>query len=1560
MAYEIVTGSSGSNFLQFKGILGPYNQTLINPYSGYTITITGTKNINNAIYDGLTGTDTISMTSLGDVLTLVDSEGTIMVKNVEIIDAGLDGDIIIMAHATVTYGNVTLRGSEGNDFLWSNVGNDTVQGGAGDDNIDGGGGNDNLFGGEGNDYIHGGLGRDTLAGGAGNDTLVYNADAVWSSAYTLADLGSALSFASTINLGGKNRSFDVFNGDATDSLGVPTAGTDTLIMTSGNDVLSSSDAISPNSGLLWPRVGHFEFIDAGDGDDIVDLSGDAHQSVTIHGGNGNDILAGSNGNDTIYGDAGNDRLVGGEGADTLYGGAGNDIYYFDGQTSDTIIESSGTNDSIAILYYGLEDLTFTKDELDLKISVGGGYSMTIKNQYATDFSSQVEKLTFDDGSVVDLTTYYQNIDPVARNDVFSWNEGTVYTGNVLLNDTDSPGETLSVEANMIDLEGGTVTLNADGTFVYETSPGYTGTGSFSYTVFDNRGGSSTATVTVNILDVNNAPVAQDDLFVGDRFATISGNVLEDNGSGPDSDLDNDPLSVQSANIATVNGGTVVMNANGSFVYTAAKGFYGQDSFDYTLLDGKGGSDVGTAHLDILFAEDPYPEANNDSFSGSEDVSITGNVLLNDTDPMGDVLSAVAGTYEALNGMVTINTNGSFVYTPNANFHGIDSFEYQITDGNGGTAFATVTLNVASVNDNPVAIDDHYTTGGLPVTANVFDDTGLGFDSDVDGDAMFVQAGTYTTLHNGTVTIGENGTFTYTPASGFSGMDSFDYTLFDGKGGTDIGTVTIDVEFSNANPVAHNDSYSGREDNAIEGNVLANDTDADGDSLSVVAGLYTTASGGAFRVEADGSFFYRGALNFNGTDSVSYTVTDNHGGSATAQVTFSLEAVNDAPVAADDVFSGLFGKQISGNLLADNGGGTDSDVDGDTLTVQAQTITTAQGGVVSIAANGSFIYTPASGFYGDDGFDYTLLDGRGKSDTGTVSLTVAIPGSTVVGTGDSETIKASNNDEQIFGMGGNDILYGDDGFVPLPVAADKQFADTQIIPDFVNRTNIADLKPSGVAAMGIAAGNLSIDREAEATITFRKGGAGMNSSLGTYFIADDGTIKSASLLWNNVKTAGVDVEHNIELPVGPNGGDYGFFIIANGDNNNTGYAGLNTGVEGNIQFIYNYGKAGQREARITDDGKRISIVYDDGVKTQVLKGPAYFTTERGESAQINKDGKVHVASGLVDKNNLRLDIEPGDIAANQTSFTKNGITLTAFGGHLSLAPGERIGIQGPKWGAVVNPTEMMRVSFAASEKVILTLKGLDHGGAVDFKIYVNGDMDNPILVEHASGVRRTESVEFYLSDFGGLITAIDITPTKNTSYPADTFWLHDVVAHIPGGGDTDVLRIGFEDLANLGDADFEDVLFDLNISPDLSTEGESLLGGNDFLDGGAGNDTLYGEGGNDILVLGLGRDQAYGGAGADTFAITLVDSLLDRIHDFNAAEGDVINVSDVLEGYDPLTDDIANFIKFVQIGDDTHIKINADGVGNDFVGAVFVYGGTDADLATMIENGSLVANQSALA
>ncbi len=286
-----------------------------------------------------------------------------------------------------------------------------------------------------------------------------------------------------------------------------------------------------------------------------------------------------------------------------------------------------------------------------------------------------------------------------------------------------------------------------------------------------------------------------------------------------------------------------------------------------------------------------PVAVDDAVTTNEDTSVVISVLDNDSDPDGDILTIISNTNPS-NGTVVLNEDGTFTYTPNANYNGPDSFEYTISDGNGGTDTATVTITVVPVNDAPVAVDDSASTNeDTPVTVSVLDN-----DSDIDGDVLTVVS--TTTPSNGTVVINDNGTITYTPNENFNGTDSFDYTISDGNGGTATATVTITVNAVNDAPVAVDDVATTDEDTSVTIPVLDNDSDVDGNGLTVIS--VTTPSNGTVVINSDGTVTYTPNADYNGPDSFDYTISDGNGGTDTATVTITVTPVNDAPPAPPSV------------------------------------------------------------------------------------------------------------------------------------------------------------------------------------------------------------------------------------------------------------------------------------------------------------------------------------------------------------------------------------------------------------------------------------------------------------------------------------------------------------------------------------------------------------------------------------------------------------------------------------------------------------------------------------
>ncbi|MDF0599064.1 Ig-like domain-containing protein, partial [Psychromarinibacter halotolerans] len=455
----------------------------------------------------------------------------------------------------------------------------------------------------------------------------------------------------------------------------------------------------------------------------------------------------------------------------------------------------------------------------------------------------------------------------------------------------------------------------------------------------------------------------------------------------DTDVDGDTLS--SIVETGPSNGTLSLNPDGSFTYTPDADFNGSDSFTYLVDDGNGGTDTATVSI-AVGADNDLPVAIDDVFSTDEDTPLVGNVLADngagaDYDPDEDFLtvSVISGPS---NGTLSLNPDGSFTYTPDANFNGSDSFTYLVDDGNGGTDTATVSLTVNAVNDDPVATDDSYALNedvfsGANVAGGV-----LANDTDADGDPLTVSLVSGTS--NGTLSLNPDGSFTYNPDADFNGTDSFTYLVDDGNGGADTATVTLTVNPVNDDPVATDDSYALNEDvfsgANLAGGVLANDTDADGDPLTV--SLVSGTSNGTLNLNPDGSFTYNPDADFNGTDSFTYLVDDGNGGTDTATVTLTVNPVDDAPVAVDDSFTTGFETALTITVpgVLDN----DFDVDGDPLSIAS--FLQPENGAVVLRPDGSFTYTPDAGFSGTDSFEYSLDDGQGGAVTATVNVEVSPP------------------------------------------------------------------------------------------------------------------------------------------------------------------------------------------------------------------------------------------------------------------------------------------------------------------------------------------------------------------------------------------------------------------------------------------------------------------------------------------------------------------------------------------------------------------------------------------
>ena len=473
-----------------------------------------------------------------------------------------------------------------------------------------------------------------------------------------------------------------------------------------------------------------------------------------------------------------------------------------------------------------------------------------------------------------------------------------------------------------------------GTFDWDWSAihSYTNTVTQSYTIVVNvchskctgaeGSGDSTDTEIVVIPPSNEAPVATDDSYSTDEDTTFiesAPGVLTN-----DTDPESDPITA-----VLVSGpahGTLTLNSDGSFTYTPSSNYNGPDSFTYKANDGTNSGNTATASITVNAVNDT-PVANDDAYSTDEDVVLNQSapgVLSNDTDIDGNSLTAILVS-DVSNGTLTLNSDGSFSYTPDVDFNGADSFTYKANDGTADSNTVTVDITVGGINDIPVTNADSYSTDE-DITLEVFIPGVIVNDTDTDGDPL--TASLVFDVLNGTLTLNSDGSFTYIPDADYNGEDSFTYKANDGIANSGVAIVTITVNAVNDAPVANDSSVETDEDNAVADFVSAGDIEGDTLTYSVVDG----PEHGTLDFESDGSFIYIPDENYNGSDSFTFMANDGSADSNTATVDITVNPVNDAPTIE------LIGSDVTvaiGNDYEEPGYDTD-DIDGDEVTVTTET------------------------------------------------------------------------------------------------------------------------------------------------------------------------------------------------------------------------------------------------------------------------------------------------------------------------------------------------------------------------------------------------------------------------------------------------------------------------------------------------------------------------------------------------------------------------------------------------------------------------------------------------
>jgi VCBS repeat-containing protein len=820
-------------------------------------------------------------------------------------------------------------------------------------------------------------------------------------------------------------------------------------------------------------------------------------------------------------------------------------------TNDTDVDSGDTK-TVSAITGGTVGQALVSAYGTLTLNADGSYSYVVDNANATVQALRTASQTLTETftytmqdttgltSTATLAITIQGADdaPVAVADTATAVEaggtangtaGTNPTGNVLTNDTDvDSGDAKTVSA----ITGGTVggsaaglygalTLNADGGYSYVVNDSNSSvqalrtssdtlTDSFTYTMQDTAGLTSTATLAITIQGADDAPVAVADTATAVEAGGTANGTAGTNPTGNVLTNDTDVDSGDAKTVSAITGGTVgqalvsaygtlTLNADGSYSYvvdnanatvqalhTASQTL--TDSFTYTVQDTAGLTSTATLAITIQGADDA-PVAVADTATaveaggianGTAGTNPTGNVLTNDTDvDSGDTKTVsaitggtVGGSAAGLYGALTLNADGGYSYVVNDSNSSVqalrtssdtltDSFTYTVQDTAGLTSTATLAITIQGADDAPVAVADTATaveaggtangTAGTNPTGNV-----LTNDTDVDsGDAKTVSAITGGTVGQalvsayGTLTLNADGSYSYVVDNANATVqalrtasqtltETFTYTMQDTTGLTSTATLAITIQGADDAPVAVADTATAVEAGGTAngtagtnptGNVLTNDTDVDsGDAKTVSAITGGTVGGsaaglyGALTLNADGSYSYVvndsnssvQALRTSSdtlTDSFTYTVQDTAGLTSTATLAITIQGADDAPVAVADTATaveaggtanGTAGTNPTGNVLTN-----DTDVDsGDAKTVSAitggtvgQALVSAYG-TLTLNADGSYSYVVdnanaavqalhSSANTLTETFTYTVCDTAGL--TSSTSLTVTIQG-----------------------------------------------------------------------------------------------------------------------------------------------------------------------------------------------------------------------------------------------------------------------------------------------------------------------------------------------------------------------------------------------------------------------------------------------------------------------------------------------------------------------------------------------------------------------------------------
>ncbi len=571
---------------------------------------------------------------------------------------------------------------------------------------------------------------------------------------------------------------------------------------------------------------------------------------------------------------------------------------------------------------------------------------------------------------VDIKVGDVNVPPVAVNDSYQLNEDGTLTVSatasdaLLMNDYDLENDTLTLTASLVEnVKNGVLTIDVNGNFTYLPNANFYGTDSFIYQITDGQDNFAEAMVLIEVLAVNDAPVALDDYYQINVNGSL--NVMAPGVLSNDSDPDLDSLTVITTPETEPAHGQLTLAADGSFSYQPDAGFSGQDSFQYRVTDPNQGQAVASVQIDVVQSSMSLKGA---SLTTSGSLTLEGLGETSSGSGIGQVRytlgDCVQTTYTECTLSGTYSETSDSEHEPGAT--GSYTMVY-VYDGTGPTPTIAESISPGS---NTVIFNE---VGESTFTLTLFPDSGgeivayfppgsgspLSFSAFLATDAVCSGLGVSQACNVGQVGL--------TPDAVIIG----DVASF---------TFIIDQPVLNNNqpPIANPDQATVQEDGSVNINVLANDSDPDGDSLQVIS---ATAANGSAAIETDFTVTYQPAADFNGQDTINYTIYDGKGNSVSSTVEVTISPVNDAPQPGN--IDGLVNNSTTAMFIDVLAVATDIEMDNLTL---VSAITSA--GSISIVNN--LLYFEPGGVAENTQvvIEYVIADGNGGQTTGTLVLFIA--------------------------------------------------------------------------------------------------------------------------------------------------------------------------------------------------------------------------------------------------------------------------------------------------------------------------------------------------------------------------------------------------------------------------------------------------------------------------------------------------------------------------------------------------------------------------------------------